>query len=571
MGKSALLQRALDTATTRRVIELDGSRTEAGSPYAALERLFRQMRASCPDSPATGPDPLGDFSGDAVADARLLRDVCLPGDSVQPVVVVLEDAQWIDRGSLAVFGAFARRLADAPVALIVASREDQPVPELAGLGHMLLKGLRPDKVAKLVSAVAVCPVAPGVAAALAWASAGNPQAVIDMVAGLSVDQLSGRLPLSGPYLVGSRLTEAFAGGPSSLPGPARQAVALVAATGGRIEVLERCLERAGLSPVDLQPAEDIGLLRVSPSQVAFRHPLARAAVFSSASPAERRWARTIVAEALTSEAHEVIRAAIPAHSPGQAGERSDGWDPPGDPVGRDYSVQLLGGFAVHRLSSDVTPSQAQPAQAVKVVALRGQISVDELVESLWPGAEPGVGRARLRNVLSRVRDACPGLLQRDGEQIMLGGDVSVDAHIFEREAVAVLASPGSGQASELVDRAALALALYTGELLPTDRYAGWTSVERERLAGRHRELLGVLVDQNEKSGNIAAAVRLLEDAIALEPYDESLYVRAAGLMAALDWRSRALQMLRRAEAVAADLGVAPSRSVSQLRAKLAAS
>lgn len=571
VGKSALLTRALGAGPTQCVIEVTGSRPETGSPYAALERLFRQARARDPGPAASDLDPLGAFSGDAVSDARLLRDAVLTASSDQPAVVIIEGAQWTDRASLAVFGAFARRLVDAPLALIITSREDQPGPELAGIGHMQLKGLHPDKVAKLVSAVAACPVAPGVAAALAWASAGNPQAVIDMVSNLSVDQLSGRLPLSGPYLVGSRLIEAFGAGLSSLPGPARQAVTLVAATGGRLAVLERSLERAGLSPADLQPAEDLGLLRLSPSRVAFRHPLSRAAVFAAASPAERRWARTTAAEALISEAHESVPDAHPAHSAAHRPEPSERWDPSQDPAGQDYSVQLLGRFAVHRLSSDVTPSQAQPAQAVKIVALRGQIPVDELVESLWPGAEPGVGRVRLRNVLSRVQHACPGLLAREGDQVLLGRNVSVDAHVFEREAVAVLAAPSSCEASELVDRATLALALYAGELLPTDRYAGWTSVERERLAARHRELLAVLVDQNEQSGNVTAAVRLLEDAIALEPYDESLCIRAAGLMAALGWRSRAVQMLRRAEAVAADLGVAPSRAASELRAKLAAS
>ena len=576
IGKTTLLRRTLAEFSDLSRLTIAGVRTETRSPGAALERFLGLLNSTrkYPNGPNGNAGPLSTESVltpliDAVEVSRQLRQDLEVASATGPLVLIVEDAQWVDRETLAVIGSLSRRLADLAVALIVVG-DVAELPELADIERVPLTRLQPRHVVELVGALAPCAVSPGVAAAIAWASSGNPLAVSDMVGQLSVDQLSGRVRVSGPYQVGSRLTEAFAGCLLGLDERCRRALALVASTGGRAGVLESTLERAGLSMADLYPAEDAGLLRLASSRVAFVHPLGRAAVYSGTPPVERRWARTLTAEALAVAAEEGASDLIVDRIVDADKSREEG-QAPREAHSCDFSVTLLGGFAVFRGGTDVTPTQPQPAQAVKVVALRRHLSVDELVEALWPGAEPGVGRGRLRNVLSRVRESCPGLLVREGELVGLGREVSVDAHVFDKAALAALADGGSAEGSDLIERATWALALYAGELLPTDRYSIWASVERERLANRYRELIGLLVTEYERSDNIAAAVRLLEDAIALEPYDEDLYIRAAALMARLGWRSRALQMLRGAEAVAADLGVAPSHEVKQVRARLSES
>lgn len=76
-------------------------------------------------------------------------------------------------------------------------------------------------------------------------------------------------------------------------------------------------------------------------------------------------------------------------------------------VGRhtDVEVRLLGDFEVHRDGVAAT-SAGIAGQAVRLVALRGElVHVDDLVHALWQDADDDQGRQRLRNVLSRLREA----------------------------------------------------------------------------------------------------------------------------------------------------------------------
>src|SRR5690606_30315962 len=70
-----------------------------------------------------------------------------------------------------------------------------------------------------------------------------------------------------------------------------------------------------------------------------------------------------------------------------------------------YRCRLLGRFEVRLGDRDVTPPPGVLASCVQLVALRGGLHVDELLEDLWPGVEPTRGRTRLRNVLARIRRA----------------------------------------------------------------------------------------------------------------------------------------------------------------------
>ncbi len=205
-------------------------------------------------------------------------------------------------------------------------------------------------------------------------------------------------------------------------------------------------------------------------------------------------------------------------------------------------------------------------QALKIVTLRKRISVDELVELLWPDAHPGVGNRRLRNVLWRSRVSCGDLLYRDGNFICLSKEAAVDADLFRVAADRAIEAAATEHASDLVREA---LARYPGELLPGDHYVDWATARRESLAGLHMSLLDLLLDQAIAEGQTHEALGFLDRLIEADPYEERHYVRAAELHAAAGNVSRALSTLSRADRTLTDLGVGPSPMVEEVRQKLA--
>jgi DNA-binding SARP family transcriptional activator len=84
-------------------------------------------------------------------------------------------------------------------------------------------------------------------------------------------------------------------------------------------------------------------------------------------------------------------------------------------------------------------------------------------------------------------------------------------------------------------------------------------------------LIDVLVDDAEATGRSAEAVRLLEEAIALDRYEEERYVRAARILIARGSMSRAAAVLRRARATTTELGVPVGVAVTELEGELLAS
>ena len=189
------------------------------------------------------------------------------------------------------------------------------------------------------------------------------------------------------------------------------------------------------------------------------------------------------------------------------------------------------------------------------VAVRGgRTSADELVEALWPDAEPGRGRTRLRNVLARLRQDGE-LLVRDGDEIALPAGCVVDAGLFQEQSEAALAGKGDPQA---------AAELYAGELLPGDRYQDWTSGPRERLRTRYLALLDRLAELAAGRGEVDEALSWWERALDVEPYDEDRYIAMASLLVSAGRAGPANRVVRRAMTMLERLGVPASPSLTEL-------
>ena len=215
------------------------------------------------------------------------------------------------------------------------------------------------------------------------------------------------------------------------------------------------------------------------------------------------------------------------------------------------TVVLLGRFAVHDRTADVTPPAGHPSTLVKLIALRGTMTVDAVIDALWPDADLETGRSRLRNTMNRLRNRSGAVLVRQGETLVLGDGVTVDVDLFERAAAAALAGDDSTRAG----LARHAVSLYGGELLPGDVYEDWAAAPREWLARRYLSLVDVVAAAAEVAGDLDEAARLLDAGIAADPLDEARYLALHDVLARQGRAGAARQVAEGAARVFRDVGI----------------
>jgi hypothetical protein len=139
IGKSALLEETTRAAAGQGTLVLRtcGVPSEAGLPCAALHQLLRPVLSSADVLPPRQRAALGAAFGTADGDApdpflialatlHLLSEVAAQA----PVLLVADDAQWLDRPSADVLAFTARRLETDPVVLLAAIRDGYPSPLL---------------------------------------------------------------------------------------------------------------------------------------------------------------------------------------------------------------------------------------------------------------------------------------------------------------------------------------------------------------------------------------------------------------------------------------------------------
>jgi len=215
------------------------------------------------------------------------------------------------------------------------------------------------------------------------------------------------------------------------------------------------------------------------------------------------------------------------------------------------TIVLLGGFAVADRAGDVTPPAGHPSTLVKLVALRGTMTVDAVIDALWPDADVETGRARLRNTMNRLRSRSGDVLERRGDTLVLGDGVSIDVDLFERAAATALSADDSTRAG----LARHAVSLYGGELLPGDVYEDWAAAPRERLSRRYLSLVDVVAAAAEDAGDLDEAARLYDAGIAADPLDEGRYLALHRVLTRQGRAGAARQVAEGAARVFRDLGM----------------
>jgi DNA-binding CsgD family transcriptional regulator len=311
-GKSVLLEEACRTAAERgvRVLRASGVEFEAEVSFAGLNQLFLPLHDRLADLPALHRDALtvalgvgsGPPAGRLVVSAAALALLRL-GTASGPLLVAVDDLQWLDRSSARVLGFVARRLEGSCIGLLGAVRTDSDSFLLhAGLPRHDVPPLdEPDAADLLRSRFPA--LAPGVRRRVVSAAQGNPLALLELPGSMTEAQRLADEPLPRSLSLSARLQELFADRVRGLPPDTRRLLLLTALDGtGDLRPLRAAASGDGWLD-GLAPAERAGVVHLDTAadRVAFRHPLIGAAAVALATSGERRRAHAVLADLLTDD------------------------------------------------------------------------------------------------------------------------------------------------------------------------------------------------------------------------------------------------------------------------------
>jgi DNA-binding CsgD family transcriptional regulator len=382
IGKTVLLDYAVRQASGFQVLHYTAVESEAEVSFAGLQALLGRLLGRLPEI----PEPQARALRAALALASTAKTnrlavyagaLSLFGVAAErvPVLVVVDDAHWLDRPSAETLTFAARRLTAESLALLFAVREGEGADLGVALPTIELEPLEVAASLELLHERFGSAIAAKVARQLAEATGGNPLALLEVAPLLSEAEREGREPLPDHLPASGSVERTVRRALRGIPPEARRALLVAAAsdsaTGGDLAALE--------------PAEDAGLVRIHAGSVAFRHPLVRSAVYHAAPADERRAAHRSLAEALTGE--------------GDADRRA--WHLAAAADGPDESV-----------------AAALEAAASRFAERGGQASASRALER---AAE-----------LSRDDDACALRLHAAGRAAEHGGDLERAAVLAER-------------------------------------------------------------------------------------------------------------------------------------------
>ncbi len=188
IGKTALLAHAVELSKGMRVLRARGVESEAAIPFAGLLELLRPAADAIDRIAISQAEALRGALGLGAAvgsdrfmiGAATLSMLAAVAEEA-PLVLVVDDAHWLDEESSAALSFAIRRLEFDSVATVVALREGEAkVFEAAGFPQLTLSALDREACGELVGARLGHPIPDAAADRLYQLTAGNPLAIVEL-------------------------------------------------------------------------------------------------------------------------------------------------------------------------------------------------------------------------------------------------------------------------------------------------------------------------------------------------------------------------------------------------------
>src|SRR3984885_7437752 len=235
IGKTALLEQFIEQAAGCTVTRTTGVQADMELPFAGLKQLFGSMLGPLERLPDPQRDAVevafGLRSGPApdrfevgLAMLGLLAEVA----EQEPLLCVIDDAQWLDQASARPLAFVARRLMAESIALVFAVRDSADEQTFAGLPELILGGLN-DEDARGVLGVAIAGrVDERVINRVVAETRGNPLALLELPRGLTAAELAGGVGGGSAQPLSTRLEQSFLGRIRSMPDQTQRLLLLAA-------------------------------------------------------------------------------------------------------------------------------------------------------------------------------------------------------------------------------------------------------------------------------------------------------------------------------------------------------
>jgi DNA-binding CsgD family transcriptional regulator len=347
----------------------------------------------------------------------------------QPLIWLVDDAQWLDRESLEVLGFVGRRLYADGIGLLFGARAASPgLTALDGLPTRHLGGLEPAAARALLATTIPGALNARVAARIIAETGGNPLALLELAGQLTPDQLAGRSPLPQRLPVGRRLQGHFLRQVKMLP-PATGSLLLLASAASSDDpaALWRAAALLDLGPDAADPAVAQDIISLHP-RVAFRHPLIRSAVYQGARSGDRRQAHDALASIAGQDGypdqaawHRAAATVVPDEDVAAGLERSAA------------RAERRGGYVVQATflarAAELTPDARERAVRLLAAAQAHLVAGDgALAEALLDLAAPRLAAAGMHVAAQRLRASIAVFFSRhkDAPAILLDTVAAVD-------------------------------------------------------------------------------------------------------------------------------------------------
>src|SRR4051794_36016897 len=289
VGKTALLRHLSSAATGCRIARAAGVESEMELAFAGLHALCASMLGRLQNLPPPQRDALGTAFGlsagpppDRFLVGLAVLSLLADAAEEQPLVCIVDDAQWLDRVSAQTLAFVARRLLAERLGLVFAVRETGEGLEFDGLPELSIGGLAEDHARVLLDAAIPGPLDVQVKTRILGEAGGNPLALIELPRGLTPAELAGGFGLPDASSLTSRIEQAFLQRARALPRETQLLLLTAAAEPlGDLGLLWRATERLGLDAEAAHAAEGAGLIALG-LRVRFVHPLVRSALYRGA-------------------------------------------------------------------------------------------------------------------------------------------------------------------------------------------------------------------------------------------------------------------------------------------------
>lgn len=309
IGKTSMLQYAASRADDCRVLPVAGVESELELPFAGLHHLCGPLLNEVEAMPdhqeealrvalglAAGATPDRLVVGLAVL--SLLAEVA----AERPVVLLVDDAQWLDEETCQTLGVVARRLVAESVLALFGVRETDEERLFPGIPDLTLTGLAEDDAKALLTSATPGHLDDHVRDRLVAETSGNPLVLLEVAGGMSEAELGGGFATPGTAIAAGLLEQHYLHRVRALPEPTQRLLLIAAADAtGDPTLLWRAAEVVGIGHDAAEPARTEQLLEIG-SGVRFRHPLMRAAAYAAGTAEDRQAAHRALAEVIDAKA-----------------------------------------------------------------------------------------------------------------------------------------------------------------------------------------------------------------------------------------------------------------------------